>query len=243
MSISVVNEPSIVTAVIERPKALNAINFDIMARLEEILDELEQDPELRLFILTGSGKSFISGGDLREFHSITDAEGAKVMSGRMIAILKRIEQLSCWTLAAVNGVTYGGGWETMLSFDFRIAASSAKFGFTQGKFYLPPGWGGIQSLSKIVGHSTARYWLASQKIIDAGTALQSGLIQDKFDDEDYSEKLEELKQNLTLNDRDFIKYIKESGARRNPMDEIEPFSRFWESREHKTRVQEFLNKK
>ncbi|MEX2435424.1 MAG: enoyl-CoA hydratase/isomerase family protein, partial [Balneolaceae bacterium] len=122
MSITVIKEPFIVTAAIERPKALNAINFDIMAKLEEILDELEQDPELRLFILTGSGKSFISGGDLREFHGITDAEGAKVMSGRMIAILNRIEQLPCWTLAAVNGVTYGGGWETMLSFDFRIAA-------------------------------------------------------------------------------------------------------------------------
>lgn len=243
MSITVVNEPFIITAAIERPKTLNAINFDIMARLEEILDELEQDPELRLFILTGSGKSFISGGDLREFHSISDAEGAKVMSGRMIAILKRIKQLPCWTLAAVNGVTYGGGWETMLSFDFRIAVSSAKFGFTQGKFYLPPGWGGIQSLSKIVGHSTARYWLASQKIIDAGTALQSGLVQDVFNDEDYTEKLDELKQTLTQNDRNFITYLKESGACTNPMDEIEPFSRFWESREHKTRVQEFLNKK
>lgn len=243
MSITITREPFIVTAAIERPEALNAINFDIMARLEEILDELEKDPELRLFILTGSGKSFISGGDLREFHGIKDAEGAKVMSGRMIAILNRIEQLPCWTLAAVNGVTYGGGWETMLSFDFRIAASSVKFGFTQGKFYLPPGWGGIRSLSKTVGYSKARYWLASQKVVDADTAFQAGLVQDVFDDEEYSEKLDELKQNLTLNDRDFINYIKKSGARTNPVDEIEPFSRFWESKEHKDRVQEFLNKK
>ncbi|MEX0597688.1 MAG: enoyl-CoA hydratase/isomerase family protein, partial [Candidatus Paceibacterota bacterium] len=131
-----------------------------------------------------------------------------------------------------------GGWETMLAFDFRVAASSATFGITQGKFYLPPGWGGISSLSRAVGKPLAMYWLAAQKVIDAQTAFQTGLIQDLFEEEEYEEKLRQLKKKLILNDRPFIEYLKQ--PRKDSAEEIEPFSRFWESDEHRKRVEEFF---
>ena len=242
MAVEIKQEPFVLTARINRPKSMNAINFEVMARLEEILDELESDRETRLFILTGTGKSFISGGDLREFHKITSAEDAKAMSERMISILNRIADLPCWSLAAINGHTYGGGWETMLKFDFRVAASNATFGFTQGKFYLPPGWGGITSLIKAVGREKALYWLGSQKIIDAEMAQDSGLIQEVFPSESYDDELETLKKNLILNDRTFIEYLKNS-ERKSADDEIEPFSRFWENPEHLKRVETFLERK
>lgn len=221
---------------------MNAINFEMMDALETLLDELEQDDKLRLFILTGSGPSFISGGDLREFHQIKDAEGAKAMTRRMMGILERIEQLPCWTLAAVNGPAYGGGWETILSFDFRIAVSTATFGFTQGKFYLPPGWGGITKLTETVGRNQTMYWLASQKVIGSETALKSGLIQDVFEENEYEEKLTRLKKSLIKNNRAFIEYIKSKDLQKTE-DEIEPFSTFWESEEHLKRVDEFLSRK
>lgn len=221
---------------------MNAINFDVMNQLESLLDDLEQDENLRLFVLSGSGKSFISGGDLREFHQIKDAEGAKVMTRRMIAILERIEHLPCWTLAAINGPAYGGGWEFLLSFDFRIAASSATIGFTQGKFYLPPGWGGISKLTETVGRNQALYWLASQKVIDAETALHSGLIQEIFGEDNFDDELSKLKKSLIKNDRTFIEYIKRKDLQSSE-DEIEPFSTFWESEEHLRRVEEFLTRK
>jgi len=164
------------------------------------------------------------------------------MSKRMLSILERIENLPCWTLAAVNGHAYGGGWETMLSFDFRVAKSSAKFGFTQGKFYLPPGWGGLTRLSDTVGRELADYWLASQKVINSSEALRSGLIQDLFPDETYEEQLLKLIQKLTLNDRSFIDYIK-GDKQRDITKELKPFSEFWESREHIDRVQTFLNRR
>ncbi len=230
------------TAVIDRPKAMNAINFEIMDRLEQILTGLESDPDVRLFVLTGVGNRFISGGDLREFHQIRDAAGARQMSKRMLGILDRIENLNCWTLAAVNGHAYGGGWETLLSFDFRVAAESAKFGFTQGKFYLPPGWGGLTRLSRCVGKETADYWLASQKVIDAQTALRSGLIQEVFPNDRFDDQLENLIEKLTLNDRDFIEYMK-GEKNREIIGELKPFSLFWESEEHRKRVQQFLDRK
>lgn len=240
MTVNITREPHVTKAVINRPETRNAINFDVMDQLESLLDDLEKDPEIRLFILTGTGKSFISGGDLREFHSIEDAEGARQMSERMIRILNRIKQLPFWTLAAVNGAAYGGGWETMLAFDFRVATSSATFGFTQGKFYLPPGWGGISALTRAVGLPMAKYWLASQKVIDSDTALQAGLIQEVFRDDQFENQLNSLSETLIKNDRAFIEYIKHSGSYANTEEEIEPFSRFWESEEHQNRVNEFL---
>jgi enoyl-CoA hydratase len=242
MSVIVKNEKYVTTASIDRPGSMNAINFEVMDKLETLLDELERDTELRLFILTGSGKSFISGGDLKEFHQIKDAEGARMMSNRMLAILERIENLPCWTLAAVNGHAYGGGWEIMLSLDFRIAVSSAKFGFTQGKFYLPPGWGGLTRLSKTIGRELATFWLASQKVITSEIAHQSGLIQDLYEVDQYEENLELLKKQLTLNDRSYIEYMKR-GNQQKSADEPGPFSKFWESKEHQNRVNEFLRKK
>ena len=242
MPVTFFKENFTATATIDRPEAMNAINFEVMDRLESILSEVENDDELRLFVLTGTDNRFISGGDLKEFHSIDDAEGAKEMSTRMLSILERIENLKCWSLAAVNGHAYGGGWETMLSFDFRIAISTARFGFTQGKFYLPPGWGGLTRLSEVVGKNVADYWLASQTVINAERALQTGLIQDLFPEVDYKKSLQDLINKLTLNDRAFIEYLKRD-QRRNITDELEPFSRFWESEEHITRVTDFLNRK
>lgn len=242
MSLIIKNEPFITEAIINRPDVMNAINFDVMDRLESLLDDLEKNDDLRLFILTGSGDSFISGGDLREFHQIKDADGAKEMTRRMMSILERIENLPCWTLAAVNGPAYGGGWEVLLSFDFRIAISSAEIGFTQGKFYLPPGWGGISKLTEAIGRNQTLYWLASQKVIDAKTALQSGVVQEVFDKNVYDKKLSELKQSLIKNDRKFIEYVKRKDLQTTE-DEIEPFSTFWESDEHLKRVNQFLSRK
>lgn len=231
-----------ITATLRRPDARNAINFAVMSELEELLDELESDTELRLFTFTGHGSSFIAGGDLKEFHSIKDAEGARDMTRRMIRILDRIEALPFWTLAAVNGHTYGGGWEIMLAFDFRVASTSAKFGFTQGSFYLPPGWGGFTRLSKTVGNSEARYWLASRAVINPQRALHTGLVQDLFDEDEFEQKLSKLQRSLLKNDRTFIEYIKRSDIQAVE-DEIEPFSTFWESDEHHNRVEEFLSRK
>lgn len=242
MPVTFVKEKFTATATIDRPEAMNAINFEVMDRLESILNDVEHDDELRLFILTGKDNRFISGGDLKEFHSIDDAEGARKMSSRMLNILERFENLKCWTLAAVNGHAYGGGWETMLSFDFRIAKASARFGFTQGMFYLPPGWGGLTRLSETVGKSAADYWLATQKVIGSHEALQTGLIQDIFPDDEFESSLYELAEKLTLNDRAFIEYMKRKDHRKIT-DELEPFAQFWESPEHISRVTDFLNRK
>lgn len=236
-------------ATIRRPDAHNAINFEIMDKLEETLDRIEKDKSIRAFVLGGSGPTFISGGDLKEFHTIKTAEEAKPMAMRMIQIFQRMERLPCWTIACINGPAYGGGWETMLACDFRIAAHSATFGFTQGKFYLPPGWGGLTRLVERVGRSTALKWLAEAAIIDAADALRHKLIDKVEREDELEDKTWAWAKALSHNDRDFIGNLKKVSMELTParweaiQSELEPFTSFWEDERHHERVQKFIGHK
>jgi len=233
----------VTTAIIERPEAMNAVNFELMDRLEQLVEKLTHSDSVRLFILKGSEGSFISGGDLREFHQLETAEEARSMTNRMLRLLDRIRNLPLWTVAAMNGATYGGGWEIAAAFDFRIAKRGISIGFTQGKFYLPPGWGGIASLKQLVPVQKALYWLASQSVISAEEAHQSGFVDELLESDTYDDSLAKLAKNLTSNDRQFIKYLKSSAHFDGPDEEVTPFSLFWESEEHRDRVQAFLDRK
>jgi len=233
----------VTTATIERPEAMNAVNFELMDRLEQLVEKLSHSDSVRLFILKGSEGSFISGGDLREFHQLETAEEARSMTNRMLRLLDRIRNLPLWTVAAMNGATYGGGWEIAAAFDFRIAKRGISIGFTQGKFYLPPGWGGIASLKQLVPVQKALYWLASQSVISAEEAYQSGFVDELLESDTYDDSLAKLVKNLTSNDRQFIKYLKSSAHFDGPDEEVTPFSLFWESEEHRDRVQAFLDRK
>lgn len=237
-------------ATVNRPKARNAINFSVMDALEELLSDLETNNHTRCFILKGAGReAFLSGGDLREFHTIKTAEEARPMAQRMLDILERIEKLPCWTIAGINGAAYGGGCETMLAFDFRIASSEATFGFTQGKFYLPPGWGGLTRLVECVGRSTALRWLAEATNVDALTAREHKLINRIAKPDDLEEMTRNWAKELSKNDRDFIKNLKQGAMRLTETRweaieyELDSFAEFWESDKHQQRVEEFLKRK
>lgn len=237
-------------ATINRPNAHNAINFAVMDALENLLSDIETNNRTRCFILKGSGReAFISGGDLKEFHTIKTAEEAKPMARRMTSILERIEMLPCWTIACINGPAYGGGCEIMLAFDFRIASSESTFGFTQSKFFLPPGWGGLTRLIERVGRSTALRWLAETAIINTNTALHHKLINRVASPETLKRETQDWANDLSHNDRDFIESLKSGALKltearwRAIKNELEPFARFWEDERHHQRVEKFLKRK
>lgn len=232
-------------ATIDRPEARNAINFQTIDDLEAIVNELELNSEIRLFILSGSGsKSFVAGGDLKEFHHITEKEEAIRLSQRMQDLLNRIERLPCWTIAFVNGDAYGGGIEIMLAFDFILSANHSNFGFTQGRFYLTPGWGGLTRLIEKVGRSKALEWQGMAKVISADKLLDERFLNSIL------EKNEVLSwgERLLHNDRAFIRTLKNntlinSDIRYEKMrSEIQPFAQLWVHKSHISRVEKFMNK-
>lgn len=242
--------PHILRATINRPEARNAIDFDVMEELERLVGTLENEDEIRVFILSGTGEqSFVAGGDLKKFHTIQSKEKAVEMSKRMHDIFNRIERLPCWTIACINGDAYGGGIELMLAFDFRLSVPDAKFGFTQGRFYLVPGWGGLTRLVEKVGRAKALEWCGKAEIHPANTVLAHGLIEHIVKGEDVEKEVLEWVGKLTKNDRKFIKTLKQGAARLTPQRkesleaEIEPFAELWVDAEHMERVENFTSRK
>lgn len=236
---------------LNRTSAGNSINFAVMDELDEKVTEVLTNKEIRVLILTGSGRFFISGGDLKEFHSFVNEGDGKRMAERMQGILLRLERAPCFTIAGVNGLAYGGGCETMLACDFIVASPKAVFGFTQGKFYLPPGWGGLTRLKRRVGVSKTLQWLGACSVLTAEMALQEGLINYiTSSDDNFTEELWSFAHNFTHNDQNFIANLKKHGYQQNIMQEdgaiaseTHDFAKFWASSEHLDRVEEFLKSK
>ncbi|AXI99989.1 enoyl-CoA hydratase [Cyclonatronum proteinivorum] len=238
-------------AKINRPQAHNAISFEVMDGLESVCDEIEQNEDIRVLILTGEGhKFFASGGDLKQFADLKSEQEARKMSMRMGEVLRRIESADCWTIALINGDAYGGGCEVMLAFDFRIAAKHARFGFTQGRFYLTPGWGGLTRLIERVNRSTALLWLGTQALVDTESALIAGLIDMADSSSQLENHIMEMAERLSENDRRIIKVMKEGATyaqkyphRESINNERTEFSKLWATDEHHRRVEAFLKRK
>ncbi len=249
-SLDVQRDGALVVATVDRPDALNAVDFEVMAALEQLLDELESNRTVRAFALTGAGdKSFISGGDLREFSTLETAEDAARMATRMKAILERIESLTCWTIAAINADAYGGGCETALAFDFRIASADARLGFTQARFNVTPGWGGLTRLVELVGRPTALRWLARSERVVADVARQAGLVDEVVEPGHLRACLDTWLDRLATDDPDLIAALKQGALRavRSPRDEaieaeLAPFARLWASDGHHEKIARFLRR-
>ena len=149
-------------ATINRPEALNALNSTVITELEQLITEVEQDTELRAFILTGEGRSFVAGADIGEQYPMDVAAGRK-WGQRGSALMRRIEKLEIPTIAAVNGFALGGGCELAMSCDIILAAGpnaegkgGAKFGQPEVGLGITPGFSGTQRLPRRVGIAKAK---------------------------------------------------------------------------------------
>lgn len=251
MSLELREEDHVLWATIERPDALNAIDYETMEALEGVIDRLEDERQWRAFVLGGGGeKCFVSGGDLEKFAELTTYGEAEEMATRMKAILDRLERLDCWTVAHINGDAYGGGCETLLAFDFRMAAEGVRFGFTQAKFHVTPGWGGLTRLVEAVGRRRALRWLGEAAIVNVEEALAAGLIDRVIPRLGLEEAVRSLVGRLVEQDRQLIAALKRGAlaARELPRSEaiaaeLDAFCELWASEEHQERVEAFLNRK
>lgn len=161
---------------INRPKALNALNAQVLAELDRFLDEAEKSATLRCLILTGNGeKSFVAGADIKEFERLKPEEAQK-LAGRGQDVLRKIELLKIPVIAAVNGFALGGGLELALACDFIICHNRARFGLPEVSLGIMPGFGGTQRLAQAVGLRMAREMTYSGRHYDALAAKEMGLV-------------------------------------------------------------------
>ncbi len=161
---------------INRPKVLNAIDWDTFFQLQAALDELIADQTVRVIILTGAGsKSFISGGDIGEELKMDGLTSYRwSLTGHKLCAT--IEASPKPVIAAVNGYCLGGGFEFALACDFSICSENAKFGAPESKLGVCCGFGGNVRLPRIVGKRKAKEMLMTGRMIDAQEAYRVNLV-------------------------------------------------------------------
>ena len=161
---------------INRPEKLNALSNELMEELEMFLEDLENDRELRVLVITGAGeKAFVAGADIQELVD-RDALAGKRVSRTRQRIFSRIENLPIPVIAAVNGFALGGGLELALACSIRICSERAKFGAPEVKLGIIPGDGGTQRLPRLVGLGRAMAMILTGDFIDALEAYRIGLV-------------------------------------------------------------------
>ncbi len=161
---------------VDRPKALNALNGETLAEMEQTLREARDDAGVGAVILTGAGeKAFVAGADIKEMLGLSPLE-ARSLARRGQALFRMVETFPKPVVAAVNGFCLGGGCELALSCHVRIASQNARFGQPEVKLGLIPGYGGTQRLPRLVGRGVALEMILSGEMIDAGRAFQVGLV-------------------------------------------------------------------
>jgi enoyl-CoA hydratase len=161
---------------VNRPKALNALNREVMSGIKCAVLELENDPAIKVIILTGAGeKAFVAGADISEMINYGPRE-ARDFSLRGHELMDTIETINKPVIAAINGFALGGGCELAMACDIRVASEKAKFGQPEVNLGIIPGFSGTQRLLRLVGKGTAKMLVMSARTIDAATALRIGLV-------------------------------------------------------------------
>ena len=160
---------------INRPKALNALNSEVLDDLNAVLDGVDLEA-VRCLILTGAGdKSFVAGADIGEMSTLTKAEG-EAFGKKGNDIFRRLETFPIPVIAAINGFALGGGCEISMSCDFRICSENAMFGQPEVGLGITPGFGGTQRLARLIGAGMDKQLIYTARNIKADEALRIGLV-------------------------------------------------------------------
>ena len=142
---------------INRPTKLNALNRETIEELHRAFEELDQDPETRVIILTGSGeKAFVAGADISEFADFGADQGKELSMDGQKRLFDFIENLGTPVIAAVNGFALGGGLELAMACHIRVASENARMGLPEVSLGLIPGYGGRSDCRSLRGKGRAK---------------------------------------------------------------------------------------
>ena len=165
----------VATITINREKALNALNSQVLDELSATLDAVNLD-EVRCLILTGAGaKSFVAGADIGEMSTLTKAEG-EAFGKKGNDVFRKLETFPIPVIAAINGFALGGGCEISMSCDIRICSDNAVFGQPEVGLGITPGFGGTQRLARLVSPGMAKQLIYTARNIKAAEAYRIGLV-------------------------------------------------------------------
>ena len=231
-----------------RPEALNALNDQVLRDLEQVLDQVEQEEEILVAVITGAGRSFVAGADIGQMSQLSAVEAKKFgVYGNQVFL--KLENLTKPTIAAVNGFALGGGCELSLACDIRLASEKAKFGQPEVGLGITPGFGGTQRLPRLIGVSRAMELILTARTISAQEALELGLVSHVYGPEELMDRALELADAIAANAQVAVRQSKAAIRRGLQTDmatgaayESEAFALCFATVDQKEAMRAFLNK-
>ena len=241
-------EGFIATITINAPKTLNALNVEILNDLSKVFDKLNADESVRVIVITGTERSFVSGADIQSMSVMGYAE-AKAFAELGTSVLRKIETFQKPVIASVNGYALGGGCELAMACDIRIASAKSKFGLPEVSLGITPGFSGTQRLSRLIGFAKAKELIFTGKIINAEEAMNIGLVNRVVEPELLTEEVMVMAQAIAVQAP--LAVVNAKKAINDGWDlcmeeginlEIELFARCFDTLDQKKGMKAFLNK-
>lgn len=236
--------------VFNRPDQYNAMNFQMMNEIIHAMGEIHMadSADIRVAVITGNGKAFMSGADIKEY-ALQTQEQFEAFQATGHSLYEVIENSPKPIIAAVNGYAFGGGFEIALACDMILAAEGAKMGLPEILLNLIPGGGGSIRLSQKIGVNRANEMIMTGRTVLAEEFYQMGLINHLYPSAAFIEKVTEFTLALTEKEPDRLTAIKQitllSAGRisEEAMDlEYSALNRFYRSKEGQEKIQEFYSK-
>lgn len=168
-------QDQVVVLTLNRPDVMNSFSFPMLRALKEKIEAIHFDPEVRVVIVTGAGKAFCAGADLKERATLSEQQVREFIF-TIRNLFTFVENLNKPVIAAVNGIALGGGTELALASDIRIASTNASMGLTETRLAIIPGAGGTQRLPRLVGRGKAKELIFTGRRVNAQEALEIGLV-------------------------------------------------------------------
>lgn len=160
-----------------RADAANALSRALVAELQRVVTALASDASVRAVIVTGNGRAFSAGADLKERRGFT-LDDTRAFLAQLGAVLSTLAALPCPVIAAINGAAFGGGLELALACDFRLAAEGAPMGLVETRLGIIPGAGGTQRLARLIGVARAKELIVTGRRFDAAAARGWGIVSE-----------------------------------------------------------------
>lgn len=206
-NIKVEYSDGIALLIMNRPKALNALNDKTLNEIEKIFEVFEESEEIKGIIITGTGKSFVAGADIMQMKNYKSEEG-RDYAGYAQQVLNKIEDFEKPVIAAINGYALGGGCELAMCCDLRIASEKAIFGQPEVKLGVIPCFGGTQRLTRLIGAGRAKDLIYTARQIMPEEALSMGLINRIASEENLLDEARDYMHLIIDNAPMAIKYAK-----------------------------------
>ena len=241
-------ENQICTLKITNPSQLNALNSSLLKELDEAVGEIETNPDIRVLVITGDGRSFVAGADISEMAEL-DSIAAGEFAFRGASVFRKIELLPIPVIAAINGFALGGGCELALSCDIRIASENVKIGQPEVSLGITPGFSGTVRLGRIVGVAKAKELIYTGKVIDSNEALSIGLLNKVYAAETLMDEVYKMAEKIAGNAPIAVRNAKRSindsidlSADEAIKNEMRLFASCFNSEDQKDGMKAFLNK-